>query len=148
LRPVAPGHSGALYIAGAGVAQHCRPHDGADRYLPDPFGGPDGAPARMWRTGRAARLDEHGTLRVGDGPAPDDPFTDPAAAFLVLSDPHGRRALWPATAPVPPGWRQEHPATSYDHCLPHLDHQPGHPVDDRAAGDAPEGRPGDAVEGR
>ncbi|MFE7174416.1 AMP-binding protein [Streptomyces sp. NPDC057616] len=172
LRPVAPGHSGALYIAGAGVAQHCRPHDGADRYLPDPFGGPDGGTARMWRTGRAARLDGHGTLRVGDHPAPDDPFTDPAAAFLVLSDPHGRRALWPATAPVPPGWRQEHPATSYDRCLPHLTHQPGHPLDGqaghrlddraghplddraghpldgRAAGDPVDDRAGDAVEDR
>ncbi|MFG3207863.1 AMP-binding protein [Streptomyces sp. NPDC048192] len=127
LRPVGPGGTGSLYIAGAGVARGYAGAPGAsgERFLPDPFGGPDGATALMWRTGRAARLDEYGNLRVLDGPAPDDPFADACATFLVLADATGHRALWPATAAVPEGWYATHAADRYDLCLDHIDeHEP------------------------
>ncbi|MGW1966004.1 AMP-binding protein [Streptomyces sp. NPDC001935] len=108
LRPVGPGGTGSLYIAGVGVAcgyTGARGAAGCERFLPDPFGGgPAGGTARMWRTGRAARLDEYGNLRVLDAPAHDDPYDDASAAFVVLADAAGHRALWPAGAGVPPGW--------------------------------------------
>jgi amino acid adenylation domain-containing protein len=121
LRPVAPGETGALYIAGAGVAQGyaAAPAATGERFLPDPFGGPDGATARMWRTGRAARLDTDG-LRVLDHPAEDDPFADEFATFVVLADATGRRALWPATALVPDGWYETHAEDLYELCLDHI----------------------------
>ncbi|MFE1288230.1 AMP-binding protein [Streptomyces sp. NPDC058751] len=105
LRPVGPGATGALYIAGAGVARGYlgAGAGGGERFLPDPFGAPEGT-ARMWRTGRAARLDEYGNLRVLDVAAPDDPFDDASAAFVVLADAAGHRSLWPAGAAVPRGW--------------------------------------------
>ncbi|MGY0071841.1 AMP-binding protein (plasmid) [Streptomyces sp. QTS137] len=125
LRPVGQGETGSLYIAGAGVAQGYAGKPGADgeRFLPDPFGGPDGGTARMWRTGRAARLDEDGSLRVLDGPAHDDPFADEHATFVVLADATGHRALWPATAAVPEGWYETHGEDTYEPCLDHL-HSP------------------------
>ncbi|MGA5552594.1 AMP-binding protein [Streptomyces pseudogriseolus] len=123
LRPVGPGRTGSLYIAGAGVAQGYAgaPGAGGERFLPDPFGGPDGGTARMWRTGRAARLDEDGDLWVQDGPAADDPFADESATFVVLTDSTGHRALWPATAAVPEGWYEIHPEDAYGLCVAHLD---------------------------
>ncbi|WP_395576644.1 AMP-binding protein [Streptomyces sp. BK79] len=125
LRPVGPGETGSLYIAGAGVAQGYAGEPGADgeRFLPDPFGGPGGGTARMWRTGRAARLDEDGSLRVLDGPAHDDPFADEHATFVVLADATGHRALWPATAAIPEGWYETHGEDAYAPCLDHL-HSP------------------------
>ncbi|WP_328443661.1 AMP-binding protein [Streptomyces sp. NBC_00386] len=116
LCPVGPGRTGSLYIAGAGVA---RGYTGAgaaggERFLPDPFGGPEGTTARMWRTGRAARLDEYGNLRVLDGAAHDDPFDDASAAFVVLADATGHRALWPAAAAVPQGWYEARAEDLYE----------------------------------
>jgi pristinamycin I synthase-3/4 len=129
LRPVAPGATGALYIAGAGVAHGYAGAPGAsgERFLPDPFGGPDGTTARMWRTGRAARLDEDGNLRVLDGPAHDDPFADESATFVVLADATGHRALWPATAAAPEGWYETHAEDLYELCLDHINDQLGDP---------------------
>ncbi|MER6569561.1 amino acid adenylation domain-containing protein [Streptomyces sp. NPDC001093] len=129
LRPVAPGETGSLYIAGAGVAQGYAGAPGAsgERFLPDPFGGRDGSTARMWRTGRAARLDEDGNLRVLDGPAADDPFADEFATFVVLADATGHRALWPATAFVPEGWYETHAEDIYELCLDHINEQLGDP---------------------
>ncbi len=75
----------------------------------------------MWRTGRAARLDEDGDLWVQDGPAADDPFADESATFVVLTDSTGHRALWPATAAVPEGWYEIHPEDAYGLCVAHLD---------------------------
>ncbi|MFF3469122.1 amino acid adenylation domain-containing protein, partial [Streptomyces sp. NPDC002619] len=122
LQPVAPGETGALYIAGAGVAQGYAgaPAATGERFLPDPFGGPDGGTARMWRTGRAARLDADGNLRVLDRPAQDDPFADEFATFVVLADATDHRALWPATALVPDGWYETHPEDLYELCLDHI----------------------------
>ncbi|MEU0603070.1 AMP-binding protein [Streptomyces sp. NPDC006393] len=135
LRPVGPGETGSLYIAGAGVAQGYTgaPGASAERFLPDPFGGfggPDGTTARMWRTGRAARLDEEGNLRVLDGPAYDDPFAHESATFVVLADQAGHRALWPATATVPEGWYETHAEDLYELCLDHIDD----PIDDHLGG--------------
>ncbi|MEU5599878.1 amino acid adenylation domain-containing protein [Streptomyces sp. NPDC020298] len=122
LRPVGPGETGTLYIAGAGVAQGYAGAPGAtgERFLPDPFGGPDGSTARMWRTGRAARLDAGGVLRVLDRPADDDPFADEFATFVVVADAAGHHALWPATAFVPDGWYETHAEDIYELCLDHI----------------------------
>ncbi|MFB8249082.1 amino acid adenylation domain-containing protein [Streptomyces sp. NPDC055952] len=122
LRPVAAGAVGALYIAGAGVARGYADAPGAtgERFLPDPFAGPDGATARMWRTGRAARVDADGALEVLDGPSGDDPFGDEFATFVVVADGTGHRALWPASAAVPDGWHETHPEDLYELCLDHL----------------------------
>lgn len=128
LRPVAPGAVGALYIAGTGVAQGYAgaPAATGERFLPDPFGGPDGHTARMWRTGRAARLDEDCGLRVLDRPADDDPFADEYATFVVLTDAQGHHALWPAAAAVPEGWYESHAEDLYELCVAHInDAQPG-----------------------
>ncbi|KOV93925.1 hypothetical protein ADK65_31705 [Streptomyces sp. NRRL B-1140] len=121
LRPVAAGAVGALYIAGAGVAQGYADAPGAtgERFLPDPFAGQDG-PARMWRTGRAARVDADGAVEVLDGPWGEDPFADEFATFVVVADGAGHRALWPASATVPDGWRETHPEDLYELCLDHL----------------------------
>jgi len=123
LAPVRPGQSGALYVAGAGVAHGYdqRPAATGERFLPDPFAGPAGTTARMWRTGRAARLTPDGGLQVLDHPAADDPFTDEFATFLVVADPAGHRALWPAAAPLPAGWQATHAEDLYELCLDHLD---------------------------
>jgi uncharacterized protein YbdZ (MbtH family) len=133
LKPVGPGRTGALYVAGAGVAQG---YDGlpaatGERFLPDPFGGPQGATARMWRTGRAARISPDGALQVLDGPAPDDPFADELATFVVLADADGHRALWPACALVPNGWYATHAEDLYDLCLDHINDRSNDRSNDR-----------------
>ncbi|WP_189315653.1 non-ribosomal peptide synthetase [Streptomyces brasiliensis] len=127
LRPVAPGETGALYIAGAGVAQGYagQPAATGERFLPDPFGGPDGATARMWRTDRAALLDADGMLKVLEGPADGDPFADEFATFVVLADADGHQALWPAAAPAPEGWRETHAEDLYELCLDHINDRLG-----------------------
>lgn len=61
LRPVPAGEVGELYIAGDGVAQGYLGQPGltARRFLPDPFGDPDG---RMYATGDLARRRADGVL--------------------------------------------------------------------------------------
>ncbi len=60
LAPVAPGEPGELYVAGEGVARGYlnRPDLTAERFLPDPAGGP----GRIYRTGDRVRQASDGTL--------------------------------------------------------------------------------------
>ncbi|MER7719995.1 amino acid adenylation domain-containing protein [Streptomyces flaveolus] len=122
MRPVGPGGTGTLYVAGAGVALGYAGRTAAsgERFLPDPFAAVGEGTARMWRTGRAARLLPGGDLRVLDRPAGDDPFADGSATFMVLADDTGHRALWPAAALVPEGWQATHPEDLYELCLDHI----------------------------
>ncbi|MYR58248.1 MbtH family NRPS accessory protein, partial [Streptomyces sp. SID625] len=80
----------------------------------------------MWRTGRAARLDADGGLRVLDHPSADDPFTDEFATFVVLADRSGHHALWPSAAAVPAGWHESHAEDLYELCLDHINDRLGH----------------------
>src|SRR5699024_4735717 len=61
LRPVPPGASGDLYLAGVQLADGYlrRPDLTAQRFLPDPFGGPG---ERMYRTGDQARRRTDGAV--------------------------------------------------------------------------------------
>jgi non-ribosomal peptide synthetase component F len=125
MRPLPAGATGALYVAGVGVAQGYAGLPGAtgERFLPDPLAGPEAGAARMWRTGYAARVDEDGGLHVLDHPWDEDPFADEFATFVVVGDEAGHRALWPASVPVPRGWHETHAEDVYELCLDHLNEQ-------------------------
>lgn len=123
MRPVPSGEVGALYVGGVGVAQGYPglPAATGERFLPDPLVGTHGVAARMWRTGHAARVGEGGSLHVFDHPWDEDPFADAFRTFVVVRDPAGHRALWPASVPVPVHWSQIHGEDPYELCLNHLE---------------------------
>ncbi|MFC9429742.1 amino acid adenylation domain-containing protein [Streptomyces sp. NPDC056987] len=107
LRPVAPGGTGALCVAGAGVASGYPelPGESAERFLPDPYRRPG---ARMWRAARAARRCPDGRVEILAEPWPEDPYEDEYATFRVVANGAGRHAVWPSGPPVPAGWREVH----------------------------------------
>ncbi|MEE1798420.1 amino acid adenylation domain-containing protein [Streptomyces sp. JV176] len=107
LRPVPPGSTGALCVAGAGVASGYPdlPGDTAERFLPDPYRRPG---ARMWRAARAARRCADGRVEVLAEPWPEDPYEDEYGTFRVVENEAGRHAVWPSGLSVPAGWREVH----------------------------------------
>ncbi|MCW2898532.1 MAG: Siderophore biosynthesis non-ribosomal peptide synthetase, Bacillibactin synthetase [Streptosporangiaceae bacterium] len=123
LRPVPPGTTGALYLAGAGIALGYanRPGTTGERFVPDPFEAPG---SRMWRAARAAQRGSDGGLDVLGELWTDDPFEDEYGTFAVLANDRGQRALWPTTVPVPDGWHEAHPEDLRELCLDDLNEHP------------------------
>ncbi|HEV7517907.1 MAG TPA: amino acid adenylation domain-containing protein, partial [Thermoanaerobaculia bacterium] len=64
LEPLPAGLPGELHLGGAGLARGYlhRPDLTAERFLPDPFAGPDGAGGRLYRTGDRVRFRADGQL--------------------------------------------------------------------------------------
>ncbi|MGW4651889.1 MbtH family protein [Kitasatospora sp. NPDC004289] len=60
-----------------------------------------------------------------------NPFDDPEADFHVLVNADNQHSLWPAFAPVPPGWTSILGPTTRDACLTHIE---SHWTDLRPAG--------------
>ncbi|MET9554799.1 amino acid adenylation domain-containing protein [Streptomyces sp. NPDC006645] len=88
LRPVPPGVTGEVYLAGASVPRVVagRPGESAATIVADPWGGKG---ARMRRTGRLARWDTGGNLQAppSSSPGEPEPAPAPAAAPAVERDP-------------------------------------------------------------
>ncbi|WP_158515632.1 non-ribosomal peptide synthetase, partial [Kitasatospora sp. MBT63] len=144
LRPVPPGTTGELYVAGPGLARGYlnRPALTAQRFVADPFAPAADTGARMYRTGDLVRLRTDGTLEylgrgdqqvkirgfrieLGEVEAAFAALPSVAqAAVTVREDRPGDRRLAayavPArgTAPDPEGWRRELAAVLPAHLVP------------------------------
>ena len=64
MRPLPPGEAGELLLGGDGLAHGywARPEVTAEKFVPDPFAGPEAAGSRLYRTGDLAAWREDGTL--------------------------------------------------------------------------------------
>ena len=64
MRPLPPGEAGELLLGGDGLARGywARPEVTAEKFVPDPFAGPEAAGSRLYRTGDLASWREDGTL--------------------------------------------------------------------------------------
>ncbi|MBS2554782.1 MbtH family protein [Catenulispora sp. NL8] len=49
-----------------------------------------------------------------------NPFEDETAQYLALVNDEGQHSLWPATIPVPPGWRTALGPATRQECLDHI----------------------------
>ncbi|MBV6702745.1 MbtH family protein [Kitasatospora aureofaciens] len=50
-----------------------------------------------------------------------NPFEDPTATYLVLTNQTHQHSLWPATLPAPAGWAATLPGSSRQECLAFID---------------------------
>ncbi|MYU24109.1 MbtH family protein [Streptomyces sp. SID8352] len=50
-----------------------------------------------------------------------NPWDDADAVFLVLVNDEGQHSLWPATTPVPPGWRTAQGPAARSACLAYVE---------------------------
>lgn len=50
-----------------------------------------------------------------------NPFEDPDASYLVLTNDEGQHSLWPAFVDVPAGWTVAHPEDTRQNCLDHIE---------------------------
>jgi MbtH protein len=50
-----------------------------------------------------------------------NPFEDPDASYQVLVNHEGQYSLWPATQPVPHGWKVVHETDTRASCLEYIE---------------------------